>query len=90
VRKGEDTAVDTRISSAAAARAESAQLRETATELSRAARRQQHASRKVLAEATAARARARDQRRAGLPSPWSDLRWLPPDRELERVLLLVE
>ena len=90
VRAGEDTAMDVRISSAAAVRAESVQLRGAAAELSLAARRQQRASRKALDEAAAACARARDQRLVGLPSPWSDLRWLPPGRELERVLDVVE
>jgi hypothetical protein len=82
--------VDVRISSAAAVRAESVQLRGTAAELSLAARWQQRASRKALDEAAAACARAHHQRLAGLPSPWSSLRWLPPDRELERVLHVVE
>ena len=63
---------------------------ERIAKLSLAARRQQRASHKALDEAVAARARARDQRLAGLPSPWSNLRWLPPDRELARVLDVVE
>ena len=82
--------MDVRISSAAAVRAQSVRLRGTATELTLAARRQQRASRRALDEAATTCARTRNQRLAGLPSPWSNLRWLPPDRELERVLDVVE
>jgi hypothetical protein len=72
---------------AAAVRAESVRLRATAGELSFTARRQKRRLHEALAVSVSACARAREHRIVGLPSPWSDLRWIPPDAELERVLV---
>jgi hypothetical protein len=74
-------------STAATVRAESVRLRATAAELSFTARRQKRVLRESLALSASACARARDYQVAGLPSPWSSLRWQPPDAELEHVLV---
>jgi hypothetical protein len=77
-------------SSAAIARADAIRLRAHASELTLAARRHQRDARQATAAAATVYECSRAIRRAGLPSPWSSLTWLPPDRELEQILLVVE
>ena len=73
--------------SAPEVRAEALRLRATAAELSFTARRHKRAVRETIAASVSACERVRDYRRTGLPSPWSSLRWFPPDAELDRVLV---
>ncbi|HKC77306.1 MAG TPA: hypothetical protein VKB70_02855 [Gaiellaceae bacterium] len=75
------------IADARAARAEARRLRVEAMSLKLALRRSESCSLERRHKAEVALAQVRDCRALGLPSPWSTVRWLYEDEELEHTLV---
>ena len=75
------------IDEARARRAEAARLRVEASGLRFAAQQRIARTRDAMGAARAQRERARSARAAPLPSPWSGLRWQPPDEVVENALV---